>query len=99
MNIQFGKTPTCKKPKGGRYRNNESFAVDDIYNAGHTRCHRDLLEQYKIRAYALTPIFVGQQLWGLLAAYQHSAPHQWSEVEMEFLEQAASQLGVALQSF
>ncbi|QXE24230.1 multi-sensor signal transduction histidine kinase [Richelia sinica FACHB-800] len=87
-----------QETKGGRYRNNESFAVNDIHQAGHTRCHLDILEQFRIRAYALTPIFVGRNLWGLLAAYQHSAPRQWEEVEVEFLGQVASQLGVALQS-
>ncbi|BAZ15964.1 GAF sensor signal transduction histidine kinase [Calothrix sp. NIES-4071] len=84
--------------KGGRYRNNETFAVADIYNVGHARCHLDLLEQFKIRAYALAPIFVGRSLWGLLAAYQHSAPRQWDDVEVEFLAQVAGQLGVAIQS-
>jgi GAF domain-containing protein len=87
-----------QETKGGRYRNNESFAVRDIYQAGHSRCHLDILEQFKIRAYALTPIFVGRNLWGLLAAYQHSAPRQWGSMEVEFLGQVASQLGVALQS-
>lgn len=84
--------------KGGRYRNNETFAIADVYLAGHTRCHLDLLEQFKIRAYALAPIFVGRTLWGLLAAYQHSAPRQWDGVEVEFLAQVAGQLGVAIQS-
>ncbi|WP_414578142.1 GAF domain-containing protein [Anabaena sp. CCY 9402-a] len=87
-----------QETKGGRYRNNETFAVNDIYQAGHSRCHLDILQQFKIRAYVLTPIFVGRKLWGLLAAYQHSAPRQWDSVEVEFLGQVASQLGVALQS-
>ena len=87
-----------QETRGGRYRNNESFAVADIYKAGHSRCHLDILEQFRIRAYALTPIFVGRKLWGLLAGYQHSAPRQWDHVEVEFLAQVASQLGVALQN-
>jgi GAF domain-containing protein len=87
-----------QETKGGRYRNNEHLAVDDVYEEGYARCHIDLLEQYKVRAYALTPIFVGQQLWGLLAAYQHSAPRHWSSVEVEFLGQIATQLSMAIQS-
>ncbi|MBW4421000.1 MAG: GAF domain-containing protein [Myxacorys californica WJT36-NPBG1] len=87
-----------QETKGGRYRNNESFAVSNIYQVGHSRCHLDILEQFKIRAYALTPIFVGRNLWGLLAAYQHSGTRHWDAVEVEFLAQVASQLGVALQS-
>ncbi|MBF2063075.1 MAG: GAF domain-containing protein [Calothrix sp. C42_A2020_038] len=87
-----------QETNGGRYRNNESFAVTDIYTAGHSRCHVDILRQFKIRAYVLTPIFVGQNLWGLLAAYQHSEKRQWDNVEVEFLEQVANQMGVAIQS-
>jgi GAF domain-containing protein len=87
-----------QETKGGRYRNNETFAVADIYQVGHSRCHLDLLEQFKVRAYALAPIFVGRTLWGLLAAYQHSTTRQWEKVEVDFLAQVAGQLGVAIQS-
>ncbi|MBE9030936.1 GAF domain-containing protein [filamentous cyanobacterium LEGE 11480] len=87
-----------QETKGGRYRNNESFAVNDVYQVGHTRCHLDILEQFKIRAYALTPIFVGRNLWGLLGAYHHSGPRDWAAIEVEFLSQVANQLGVAIQS-
>ncbi len=86
-----------QETKGGRYRNNETFAVTDIYQAGHTRCHIDILEQFKIRAYTLAPIFIGPKLWGLLAAYQHSSPREWLDYEVEFLSQVGGQLGVAIQ--
>lgn len=82
---------------GGRYRHNESFAVDDIYKAGHSECHVTALEQIQARAYAIAPIFIGQQLWGLLAAYQNSAPRHWETSEIKFITQIANQLGVALQ--
>lgn len=85
-----------QETQGGRYRRNETFAVADIYEAGHSQCHIDLLEQFKIRAYAIVPIFVGRQLWGLLGAYQHSAPRQWEKIEVQFMAQAATQLGVAV---
>jgi hypothetical protein len=86
-----------QETKGGRYRNNETFAVADIYEVGHSRCHIDILEQFKVRAYALVPIFIGPRLWGLLAAYQHSGPRQWQGYEVEFMSQVAAQLGVAIQ--
>ncbi|MEO0646484.1 MAG: GAF domain-containing protein, partial [Cyanobacteria bacterium J06650_10] len=99
----FGKSQVwedtyLKETRGGRYRNNETLAINDIYEAGYVGCHIDLLEQYKIRAYALAPIFVGQQLWGLLAAYQHAGAYDWQTMEVEFLRQVANQLGVAIQS-
>ncbi|NEP78559.1 MAG: GAF domain-containing sensor histidine kinase [Okeania sp. SIO3B3] len=86
-----------QETQGGRYANNETLAVDDIYQAGHTECHVQLLEQFEARAYALVPILPGEKLWGLLAAYQNSAPHHWQKDEVDLLAQIGVQLGVALQ--
>ncbi|MBD2357959.1 GAF domain-containing protein [Tolypothrix sp. FACHB-123] len=86
-----------QETQGGRYRQNETFAVHDIYQANHSRCHVELLEKFQIKAYAIAPIFIGQKLWGLLAAYQNSAPRHWETSEIQFLAQIANQLGVAIQ--
>ncbi len=86
-----------QETQGGRYRHNETFAVDDIYQTGHSECHIAFLEQCQVRAYAIAPIFIGQQLWGLLAAYQNSAPRHWEDSEIKFIAQIGNQLGVALQ--
>ncbi|MEH1873976.1 GAF domain-containing protein [Nostoc sp.] len=86
-----------QETQGGRYRHNQTFAVDDIYQAGHSECHIAVLEEIQARAYAIAPIFIGQQLWGLLAAYQNSAPRHWEASEIKFITQIANQLGVALQ--
>ena len=86
-----------QETQGGRYRHNQTFAVDDIYQMGFSPCHIDILEQFHIKAFAIAPIFVGQKLWGLLAAYQHSAPRHWESSDIKFLSQIAAQLGVALQ--
>jgi GAF domain-containing protein len=83
--------------QGGRYRNNETLAVDDIYQGCHSECHFTILENFQVNAYAIAPIFVGQELWGLLAAYQHSGPRCWQSSEVKFLAQIANQLGVAIQ--
>jgi GAF domain-containing protein len=86
-----------QETQGGRYRHNESCTVDDIYEVGFSKCHIELLEKYQIKAYVITPIFIGQKLWGLLAAYQNSARRHWEISEVQFLAQIAVQLGVALQ--
>ncbi|MBE9206851.1 sensor domain-containing diguanylate cyclase [Nostoc sp. LEGE 06077] len=82
--------------QGGRYRNNETLVVSDVYSAGLSQCHLEILEQFHIRAYATSPIFVGKKLWGVLAAYQHSQPHEWKKLEIQFLSQIATQLGFAV---
>ncbi|BAU64010.1 Multi-sensor Hybrid Histidine Kinase [Stanieria sp. NIES-3757] len=83
--------------QGGRYAQNETFAVDDIYQAGHSKCHLQLLEQFEAKAYVIAPIFLGDHLWGLLAAYQNSSPRHWEKDEISLLRQIGWQLSVALQ--
>lgn len=82
---------------GGRYRQQETFVVANIYHAGLRDCHVDLLEQFQAKAFAIVPIFVGQKLWGLLAAYQNSSFRQWNSGEIELLVQLGEQFGVAIQ--
>lgn len=83
--------------RGGRYRNNETLVINDVRAAGLSQCHLDILEQFHIRAYATAPIFIGQTLWGILAAYQHSSARTWQDSEIQFLSQVAGQLGFAVQ--
>ena len=82
---------------GGRLRNNETFVIDDIYNAGLQPCHIEILEQFQARAYIIVPIFSGENLWGLLAIYQNATLRNWESWEVELLEQIASQLAIAIQ--
>jgi methyl-accepting chemotaxis protein PixJ len=86
-----------QETQGGRYRNNQTFAVNDIYKAGHHHCHIEMLEQFEAKAYVVVPVFTGQKLWGLLAAYQNSGVRHWEELEVNLLNQVAAQMGMALQ--
>ncbi len=96
-----GVSPTIEdthlmETQGGRYAANETFAVADIYAAGHSDCHVALLEQFQAQAYAIAPIFEGDRLWGLLTTFQNSAPRYWESDEVELLAQIGEQLGIAL---
>ena len=82
---------------GGRYSNHESFVVRDIYEMGFQDCHIELLERFQARALCVSPVFQGKKLWGLLAAYQNSAPRNWKSEEVQLLAQVGDRLGVAIQ--
>lgn len=83
--------------QGGGYTKGQKYSVvNDVYAMGFSRCYLDQLEKYQARAYLNVPIFQGNQLWGLLAAYQNSGPRQWEEAETELMLQIADQLAVAL---
>jgi signal transduction histidine kinase/DNA-binding response OmpR family regulator len=84
--------------EGGIYRQKTSYCcVTDIYEARFNDCYLKLLEHLQARAYIIAPIFRGNQLWGLLAAYQNSGPRQWQETEIRIVTQISNQLGVAVQ--
>jgi len=83
--------------QGGRYKDNQTFAVADIYAVGHADCHVALLEGFQARAYAIAPIFQNDCLWGLLGTFQNDGPRQWREDEISLLVQIGEQIGIALQ--
>ncbi len=86
-----------QESQGGRYAQGENFVVNDIYQVGHSPCHIEILEQFEVKAYVIVPVFAGEQLWGLLAAYQNSGTRDWEESQVTLLARIGSQLGLALQ--
>ncbi|MEH2128970.1 PAS domain S-box protein [Nostoc sp.] len=79
------------------YRQGKKRAIDDIYQAGLTNCHLQLLEQFEVKANLVVPILVKEQLWGLLIAHQCSASRHWQSVELDLLDQLAVQIAIAIQ--
>ncbi|NJL89163.1 MAG: GAF domain-containing protein [Coleofasciculaceae cyanobacterium SM2_1_6] len=86
-----------QESKGGQYIFRKNSIVPDIYTAGFSPCYVEALEGIQARAYLIVPIFVGDKLWGLLAAYQNSAPRTWLDAEISTMEQISTQLGFAIQ--
>ena len=79
------------------YQQGRIQAVDDIYDAGLSDCHINLLAQFQIRANLIVPLLRGEELWGLLCIHQCAGPRHWETAEIEFVSQIAAHLGVALQ--
>ena len=94
---QVWKDSYLQDSQGGRYRYQETFGVKDIYNAGLTDCHIELLEQFQARSFCVVPVAAVENLWGLLSAYQNNMPRDWKEPEVQMLAQVGIQLGVAVQ--
>ncbi|MEA5509130.1 GAF domain-containing protein [Crocosphaera sp. UHCC 0190] len=98
---EFGEKPMwedtyLQETQGGRYRHHETWAIRNIYQAGLTPCHIDILAQFQVRAFVVVPVFVRNQLWGLLGVYQNTGPRSWQKREVNLLKQVANQLGVAI---
>lgn len=79
------------------YQNKHSVANEDIYKAEISECYINLLAQFQIRANIVVPIVQNENLWGILAAHQCSESRKWHQWEVDFLEQLAAQLAIAIQ--
>ena len=82
--------------QGGRYKKHETFVVNDVAKANFDECHQELYEQIQAKAFCIAPVFQGDRLWGLLAAYQNQNPRHWKEGEISLLTQTGIQLGISL---
>lgn len=79
------------------YQNGRISVMPDIYQSGATDCHIEILEKFQVRANLVAPLLQGKELWGLLCIHQCNAPRYWESSEIEFVQQIADQLSVAIQ--
>lgn len=95
---------TCfQENYGGEYRQGKIWAATNIYEAGLSDSHIQLLEQFQVKANLVVPILLENketqavELWGLFIVHQCSAPRQWQTFEVELLKQLTVQLAIAIQ--
>ncbi|MFN5397429.1 MAG: GAF domain-containing protein [Pseudanabaena sp.] len=79
------------------YKYGDYQAVGDIYNAGLSQCHIDVLEAFQIRANLVVPLLNGSSLWGLICIHQCSSPRNWETEEIILIQQISNQLAIAIQ--
>lgn len=79
------------------YKEGRIQVTEDIYTAGLTQCHIDILVLFDIRANLVVPILQKEHLWGLLCAYHCSGPRRWREFEVDLLKQLSTQVAIAIQ--
>lgn len=79
------------------YKEGRTQVSEDIYTAGFTQCHIDILVLYDVRASLIVPILQGDHLWGLLCAYHCSGPRPWRQFEVDLLKQLATHMAIAIQ--
>ncbi|MBK1990673.1 PAS domain S-box protein [Sphaerospermopsis aphanizomenoides BCCUSP55] len=98
---------TCfRENKGIAYRHGKILAITDIYHAGLTDCHIQLLEKFEVKANLVVPILLNQELndqqnssqelWGLLIAHQCNNTREWQPTEIDLLQQLSVQIAVAI---
>ena len=79
------------------YQQGRVQAIADIYEAGLSSCHVEILRQFQVRANLVVPLLRQKELWGFICIHQCSEPRDWKESEIEFIRQIADHLTVAIQ--
>lgn len=79
-----------------KYRAGRIQAINNVHEAGLTKCHLAQLEPFQVQANLVVPILREDKLFGLLIAHQCTQPRVWQESEINFFAQVASQVGFAL---
>ncbi|MEG4146110.1 MASE1 domain-containing protein [Microcoleus sp. Pol12B5] len=79
------------------YANNRVRTISDTASIQLSVPVAQLYSDYQIRATLNVPIFLGDELFGILAVNQCSGPRQWQEFEIDLLEKLATQVAIALQ--
>jgi len=83
--------------QGYEYRHGRIQTTDDIYTVNFHPCHIALLEEMQVRAKLVVPILQGEDLWGLLMAHHCNEPRHWQQLEVDLLQQLATQIAIAIQ--
>lgn len=80
-----------------KYRQGFSLVVDELEKAPNlSPCLKILMKQLKIKAKLVSPILVQGNLWGFLIAHQCFTPRRWKPSTIQFLEQVAGYLAIAI---
>ncbi|TVP61152.1 MAG: response regulator [Nodularia sp. (in: Bacteria)] len=70
--------------------------INNIEKSDIEPCHKQLLEEFQVKANLVIPIFMQNKLWGLLISHQCNHPRKWKNWEIELLRSLADQVGIAL---
>lgn len=72
------------------------FHAPDFAHEPTTATHKHLVNQMQVRSVLSVPIFIRQQLFGMLALHTVTCQRQFSDEEIQFLQQIADQAAIAL---
>lgn len=93
------------------YAKGRVHAITDVHapDAGLAECLLEFIDQWNVQSklivpilYPLTPEQSANQksdehkLWGLLIAHQCESPRQWTDFELDLMQQLAAQISIAL---
>ncbi|HEY9616292.1 MAG TPA: response regulator [Microcoleaceae cyanobacterium] len=79
------------------YRQGRTSQVNDRDNGSLQSCYTELLASIQVRANLVVPILQDQHLWGLMIAHECHHPRYWTSLEVDWIQQLATQASIAIQ--
>ncbi|MDJ0703977.1 MAG: response regulator [Leptolyngbyaceae cyanobacterium MO_188.B28] len=79
------------------YQQGRVGILENVADAGLKPCYAEFLSQLQVVASLTVPILQGEKLWGLLFVHQCRAPRHWQPLEVDLLQQLATQVAIAVQ--
>jgi len=79
------------------YQLGQFQATANVHSAGLKNCHLEVLERFEVQANLVMPLLRNENLWGLLCVHQCTSSREWQINEIEFVQQIANQLTIAIQ--
>ncbi|MBD2310934.1 diguanylate cyclase [Desertifilum sp. FACHB-1129] len=73
------------------------LACDDIQTANLHKADIELLKAVGVKSLLVVPILQAEKLWGLLVMHQCNQMRQWQPIEVDLMEQLATQINLAIQ--
>ncbi len=89
--------PSFGKKLARYYQKGGINAVEAIDTAGLLDFEVQTLANFQVQANLVIPLLDGPKLWGLICIHHCSAPRSWQEGEINFIQQIAEQIGIAIQ--
>ncbi|BAY63892.1 GAF sensor signal transduction histidine kinase [Calothrix brevissima NIES-22] len=71
--------------------------IDDIRQAKISSKYVYYFEKYQVKSALAVPIMMGDKFFGMLVAHQCSSVRHWQQVEIDLLQQLATQVAIAIQ--
>jgi two-component system, OmpR family, sensor histidine kinase VicK len=79
-----------------QYRQGKIVAISDLKQAIATLSNIELNEELGVKASLVAPIFVQEELWGVLILHQCHIQRVWQEFDIDLSKQLADQIGIAM---
>ncbi|MGB7381502.1 MAG: GAF domain-containing protein, partial [Rivularia sp. (in: cyanobacteria)] len=77
----------------------EAVSVNDVQEIELSAYKAQILEKFQVTASLTIPIFVANQIWGLLGIQNCATARQWEEREISLLSQVTTEISHKLESF